>query len=113
MIPGEREREGGGERYTLRYTVLTRMTDSAFRWAGEGRYTYRSTVIIRKINSAFRWAAVSVSHFNVCMIVGDKVRRQCPHNKPIFLEEKAEPKPPEWNRTDLRWLTSRTSFTDR
>ena len=55
---------GGGRLYTYRYTVTTRMTPT------------------------LRWAAMS--HFNVSLIVRDKITRQCPQT--TTFEEKGEPK---------------------
>ena len=45
------------------------------------------------------------SHFNVSLIVRDKVRRQCPQT--TTFEEKGEPK---WIRTDVPLLTSLTPY---
>ena len=57
---------------------------------GRGRlYTYRYTVATRMI-PALRWAATDESHFNVSLIVRDKVTRQCPQT--TTFEEKGEPK---------------------
>ena len=44
------------------------------------------------------------SHFNVSLIVRDKVTRQCPQT--TTFEEKGEPK---WNRTEVLLLTSFTA----
>ena len=52
-------------------------------------YTYRYTVTTR-MTSALRWAAMPESHFNVPLIVRDKVTRQYP--KTTTFEEKGEPK---------------------
>ena len=70
---------GGGRLYTYPYTVTTRMT------------------------SAMRWAAMF--HFNVSLIVRDKVTRQCPQT--TTFEEKGEPKR---LRTEVPLLTSLTPY---
>ena len=78
---GGRRGYGGGERgrlYSYRYNVTTRMT-SALRWAGDG------------------------SHFNVPLILRDKVTRLC--SQTTTFEEKGESKQ---IRTELLLLTSLT-----
>ena len=64
----------------------------------EGEYTYRYTVITRmtciKVGS-------EESHFNVSLVVRDKVTRQCPQT--TTFEEKGELKR---YRTEVRPLTS-------
>ena len=45
------------------------------------------------------------SHFNVSLIVKDKVTRQCPET--TIFEEKGEPK---WIRTEIPLLTSLTPY---
>ena len=70
---------GGGRVYTYRYTVTTRMT-------------------CIKIGS-------DESHFNVSLIVRDKVTRQCPQT--TTFEEKGEPKR---IRTEVLPLTSLTPY---
>ena len=72
----------GGRLYTCRYTVTARMTCS-------------------KIGS-------DESHFNVSLIVRDKVTRQCPQT--TTFEEKGELK---WNRTEVLLLTSLTVRPNR
>ena len=66
---------GGGKVYTYRYTVTTRMTCITMGSAE--------------------------SHFNVSLIVRDKVTRLCPQT--TIFEEKGEPKR---YRTEVRLLTS-------
>ena len=66
-----------GDYYTYRYTVTTRMTP----------------------------ALSDESHFNVSLIVRDKVTRQCPQT--TIFEEKGEPKR---IRTEVPLLTSLTSY---
>ena len=69
----------------------------------EGRiYSYCYTVTTR-MTSALRWAAMS--HFNILLIVRDKVTRQCPQATPF--EEKGELKR---NRTEVPLLTSLTPY---
>ena len=70
---------GGGRLYTYRYTVTTRIT-SALRGSDE-------------------------SHFNVSLIVRDKVTRQC--QQTTTFEEKGEPKQ---IRTEIPLLTSLTPY---
>ena len=72
-------REEGGRVHTCRYTVTTRMT-------------------CIKMGS-------DESHFNVSLIVRDKVTRQCPQT--TTFEEKGEPK---WFRTEVLPLTSLTPY---
>ena len=66
---------GRGRLYTYRYTVTTRMT-------------------CIKMDS-------DESHFNVSLVVRDKVTRQCPQT--TAFEEKGEPK---WYRTEVLPLTN-------
>ena len=73
------EKGGRGRLYTYRYTVTTRMTRI-------------------KMGS-------DESHFNVSLIVKDKVTRQCP--KTTTFEEKGEPKR---IRTEVPLLTSLTPY---
>ena len=54
-----------------------------------GEEGYRYTVTTR-MTSALRWACIDESHFNVSLIVRDKVTRQCPQT--TTFEEKGEPK---------------------
>ena len=71
---------------------------------GRGRlYTYRYTVTTR-MTPTLRWAAHE-SHFNVSLIVRDKVTRQCPQT--TTFEEKGEPKR---IRTEVLPLTSLTPY---
>ena len=70
---------GGGSIYTYRCNVTTRMTPALER--------------------------VSMSHFNVSLIVRDKVTRQCPQTTTFV--EKGEPKR---NRTEVPLLTSLTPY---
>ena len=67
---------GRGRLYTYRYTVTTRMTPALKKGSDE-------------------------SHFNVSLIVRDKVTRQCPQT--TTFEEKGEPKR---IRTEVPLLTS-------
>ena len=46
------------------------------------------------------------SHFNVSLIVTDKVTRQCPQTT-IFFKSKGEPR---WNRAEALLLTSLTPY---
>ena len=62
-------------------------------------YICRNTVTTR-MTPALRWA-VKESHFNVSLIVRDKVARQCPQT--TIFEEKGEPKR---IRTEVPLLTS-------
>ena len=78
MEVGE-EGEEGGRVYTYRYTVTTRMT------------------CIRMVSDE--------SHFNVSLIVRDKVTRPCPQT--TTFEEKEEPK---LYRTEVLPLTSLTPY---
>ena len=68
---------------------------------GEYIYTYRYTVTTIKMGS-------DESHFNVSLIVRDKVTRQCPQT--TTFEEKGEPKR---YRTEVLPLTSLTRLTER
>ena len=75
-----------------------------YRGWGRGRlYTYRDTVTTR-MTPALRWA-VYESHFNVSLIVRDKVTRQCPQT--TIVEEKGEP---NRIRTEVPLLTSLTPY---
>ena len=75
MEVGE-EGDGGGRLYTYRYTVFT-MNDSCIKMGSDE------------------------SHFNVSLIVRDKVTRPCPQT--TSFEEKGEPKR---YRTEVLPLTS-------
>ena len=72
-------------------------------------YTYRYTVTTR-MAPALKWAAMRVilSHFNVSLIVRDKVTRQCPQI--TTFEEKGEPKRIP---TEVPLLTSLTARPNR
>ena len=69
-----------------------------------GLYTYRYTVATR-MTPALRWAVTDESHFNVSLIVRDKVTRQCPET--TIFEEKGEPKR---IRTEVPLLASLTPY---
>ena len=66
-----------GDYHTYHYTVTTRMTPAL-------------------------WTGSDENHFNVSLIVMDKVTRQCPQT--TIFEENGEPK---WIRTEVLLLTSR------
>ena len=72
---------GGREMIHYRYTVTTRMTP------------------------ALRWVCSDESHFNVSLIVRDRVTRRCPQT--TTFEEKGEPKQ---TRTVVLLLTSLTPY---
>ena len=64
------------------------MGGSGYGGGGRGRvYTYRHTVTTRM--TCIKMGS-DESHFNVSLIVSDKVTRQCPQT--TTFEEKAEPK---------------------
>ena len=65
-----------------------------------GKYTYRYTVTTR-MTSALTEMGSDESHFNVSLIVRNKVTRQCPQT--TTFEEKGEPKQ---YRTEVLPLTS-------
>ena len=71
-------------------------------YGGEGRggvYTYRYTVTTRM--TCIKMGSDAESHFNVSLVVRDKVTRQCP--QATTFEEKGEPKR---YRTEVLPLTS-------
>ena len=71
---------------------------------GEGDYTYiDSYTVTTRMTPALRWAAMS--HFNVSLIVRDKVTRLCPQT--TTFDEKGEPKR---IRTEVPLLTSLTPY---
>ena len=65
-------------------------------------YTYRYTLVTRK--TCIKMGS-DESHFNVSLIVMDKVTRQCPQT--TIFEEKGEPKR---IRTEVPQLTSLTPY---
>ena len=67
-----------------------------------GLYTYRYTVTTT-MTPALRWAVMS--HFNVSLIVRNKVTRQCPQT--TTFEETGQPKQ---IRTEVPLLTSLTPY---
>ena len=69
------------------------------RWEGGRLYTYRYTVYHQ--NDACIKMGVDESHFNVSLIMRDKVTRQCPQT--TTFEENGEPKR---YRTEVLLLTS-------
>ena len=71
---------------------------------GRGRlYTY-SYAVTTGMTPALRWAN-DKSHYNVSLLVRDKVIRQCPQT--TIFEEKGEPKRV---RTEVLLFTSRTPY---
>ena len=70
-----------------------------WRW-GEGELIYLSLHCYQKNDSCIKMG-INESHFNVALIVRDKVRRHCPQT--TTFEEKGEPKR---IRTEVPLLTS-------
>ena len=66
-------------------------------------YTYRYTVTTT-MTPVFKMGS-DASHFNLSLIVREKVTRQCPQT--TTFEEKGEPK---WIRTEVPPLTSLTPY---
>ena len=76
-----------GRLYTYRHIVSTRMTP-ALRWA-KRESVYLSLHCHHQNDSCIKMAS-DESHFNVSLIVRDKVTRQCPQT--TTFDEKSEPK---------------------